>query len=663
MFSKPTIRPVGIGDLKVIRQKLVRYEAGEVAHIENVMAGENRSRDHLRVREFEETFTLEEERAEESQRDLQSTERFELQSEIEKTVKSESSLEAGTDISAGYGPVQVSARLGFQTHDSREESDKQASRYAKEITERTLSKLTERRQEERVTRTLERFEEKNHHGFTNLNGTNASGIYRWVDKYYRAKVHNYGQRLMYEFFVPEPASFYLFAKIHHHQNSIIPEKPEPPTVRVPPPPTHPPRPGPTRTLTRTLAPGLINRHNYLTLVQNYDVEGVEPPPPSQTIVSTTISRHFPSPLEWWSLVNDELEIPKGYEASEFYRIMWLNPIQPETDDSPELASALTMRTSSELAYVIGGSYDQIRFTESGGTVAQRSEMPDSVVDYKGVTGNLSFGICGRGYQSFVAEISVICRLTVEAFQKWQLATYNAIMNAYRKAVMDYEEKVAALEIQRGGAFGGNNPELNRETERQELKKACITLWTTHTYDDQPGIIHTPNSDIPANYPEINQANMQANAEQMAFVEEVFEWRNMTYEFLPYYWGRKAAWIDLLAMESEDPVFEQFLRAGAARVLIPVKPVYAEAVLYYQLTGEIREYDDVPLLSDVDDPDTELYNKFLLELGPVSEEEELEIEREVEISPDDKDAWMMKVPTTLIWLQSDTDLPNLESTEA
>ncbi len=61
----PTIKPLGIGDLKVVKQKLVRYEAGEVAHIENVMAQETRSRQHRRLRQFEEIVELEQEREEE----------------------------------------------------------------------------------------------------------------------------------------------------------------------------------------------------------------------------------------------------------------------------------------------------------------------------------------------------------------------------------------------------------------------------------------------------------------------------------------------------------------------------------------------------------------------------------------------------------------------
>ena len=110
---KPIIKPLGIGDLKVVKQKLARYEAGEVAHIENVMARETRKRTHRHLRQYEEVTVLEQERIEENLRDLQSTERFELQTESQRTIKNEMSFQAGLDVSASYGPVSLSAFAKF----------------------------------------------------------------------------------------------------------------------------------------------------------------------------------------------------------------------------------------------------------------------------------------------------------------------------------------------------------------------------------------------------------------------------------------------------------------------------------------------------------------------------------------------------------------------
>ncbi len=125
--------PSGIGDLKVVKQRLARYEAGEVAHIENIMAHETRSRDHRRLRQLEEISVIETERTEETTRDLQSTERFELQNESKRTIKSETRFEAGVEVSAGFGPVKTNASAKYASNTSKEEADSQSTRYAKNI--------------------------------------------------------------------------------------------------------------------------------------------------------------------------------------------------------------------------------------------------------------------------------------------------------------------------------------------------------------------------------------------------------------------------------------------------------------------------------------------------------------------------------------------------
>ena len=44
--SGSNVRPLGIGDLKVVKQNLLRYEASEVAHVENVLKGQEKERLH-----------------------------------------------------------------------------------------------------------------------------------------------------------------------------------------------------------------------------------------------------------------------------------------------------------------------------------------------------------------------------------------------------------------------------------------------------------------------------------------------------------------------------------------------------------------------------------------------------------------------------------------
>jgi hypothetical protein len=619
---KPDIKPLGVGDLKVVKQRLARYEPGEVAHIENVLASEHRGREHRRLRQVEEIVTLEQEREQETRRDLQSTERFELQIESQRTIKSDTSQQAGLELSAQYGPfVKLSAYGKFASTQAKEESDRNATKYAKEITDKTMSRLLERVRQERTTRTLEEVEEKNEHGFDNKDGNNITGVYRWVDKYYRLKVVNYGKRLMYEFFVPEPGTFELFATRYRYENQVLPEKP-----------TAPLAPGTyvKGTVIRHLQASDITRTNYLLLAAEYGAEGIEPPPPECVVVSKPFSREFqPVFANVAAFSNDELEIPAGYRA-DYGAYIW---------------ASLAPGGGASAGKILVG-VNTIDLSVAGRGLKFNGEVRS--IPFSGQTTN--FG-------ALAINIQVFCQVIPEYFQRWQLNTFNAIISAYNKKLLDYEEKLAAAQIQQGVNIEGNNPDINREIERQSLKKACMTLWTAYNFDNLPGISHSPTAATPGNYPELNRINAMANATRMEFLEEAFEWNNMTYELYPYFWARKQTWLENSGVKSSDPLFERFLKAGAARVVVPVRPSSTEAVLYYQLTGIIWPGGPVPALSGISDPDVPLYNGYLKDMAGV--EDVVDLDKDVTIDKDDPESYLVKVPTDLVWLQANSELPDFE----
>jgi hypothetical protein len=115
---------------------------------------------------------------------------------------------------------------------------------------------------------------------------------------------------------------------------------------------------------------------------------------------------------------------------------------------------------------------------------------------------------------------------------------------------------------------------------------------------------------------------------------------------------------VLSLEDPDPLFEAFLTAGAARVLVPVHPAFAHAVLYFQLTGLIWPGGSVPALYPDSDPEVRTYNAYLRELGDPDANDDAD--KEVPIDKADPDTWLVKVPTTLVWLQPDSKLPNFEA---
>jgi hypothetical protein len=611
---KPLVRPLGIGDLKVTKQRLIRYAAGEVAHIENILASENRSREHRRLRQVEEITVLEREREEESRRDLQSTERFEMESETQRTIRSETTFEAGIELSGGFGPVSVTAYAKYANNESAEESDTNSTKFAKEVVDKSVARLVERVREERRARTLEEVEETNKHGFENDSRANITGVYRWVDKFYRQKVVNYGKRLLYEFVVPEPAAFYLFAQRFNYESKVLPVKPSPPTI-----------PGTSLELT----PAAITRGNYLALIKQSGATRVEPPPQERIIITKPLSREIPQDGTNWAFTNEDLAIPKGYCAEYgFYRVYFT------WRGNPAAKAGILLIGNKRIAI---DDYPPLDFD------AEIDRIP----------------ISGTGYdiRTFAINIEVACVLLSEAYERWQIAVYDAVMTAYQQALLDYEERLAAAQIQQGVNIEGNNPELNREAEKEELKRACLTLWAGPGANVLDAISHLPSAPVPNNYPVILRNQAIQNAERIEFFERAFDWRNIAYELHPYFWGRDETWLDRSAIRSTDPLLERFLKAGAATVTVPAQPSYTEAVLWYQLTGDIWSGGPVPALESTGDSDAVLYNSYLAELA--DETDVVGIEADLEVAPDDPDAWIVRVPTTLVWLQAGPDLPELE----
>lgn len=602
------IRPLGIGDLLLVRQELQRYVTGEVAHIENALKGEIRSRVHSRMRETEETIITETERLEETEKDLQTTERFELHKETQKTIEKEWSIDAGVSVTAGFGPVSVSAHADFALGQSMSETNSTSSTIAKDITDRSIARLKQRSREERTRRTLERFEEKNEHGIDNKAGSgHVVGVYRWVDKIYKHRLVNYGKRLMFEFIIPEPAAFYVFLQAHRAKSGITMKKPSPPTVSG-----------------EALTPALLQRDNYQHLLATYSVRDAEPCP-AETIKLSVAVADAAAPgtgtLVEYAKTFEKLQIPEGRVGHTVYGHGWWHG-------------------SNVKVYIAGSAWGKHHA--------------------KGVEGVVPISVMGK-LSRFNINIVVECLLTPQAFEAWQLKTYEAIMAAYERQLADYQEHVASVNIQSAIQIEGNNPGVNRKIERDELRKGVLRQLTNNFSATRVNGTWRYNETFNAmrgnqeyGYPEADVATSIVEGRIIQFFEQAFEWNNLTYRFYPYFWGRKENWDTNYLISDPDPQFMEFLRAGAARVIVPVHPLYNETVLHYLATNEIWNGGKPPT---IDDP---LYVSIVDELKADSG---AELDEELPACTIDSgvpcqvDEWEVKLPTTLVYLQEDAVLPD------
>lgn len=616
--TRGAVEVVGIQDLLIVRQKLVEYRSGEISHVENVLRGETKSATHRQLNRTELTTVQESEREQEIVRELQTTDKHELQTQAGRVIEDNRRLEAGVTVTASYGPVNVEAHGNYASDTSTQESRSSASTFAREVISRSLDRIRERLLS-RVTRTeLSEVEITNVRGFDNAGSPqhNVSGIYRFVDKFYEAQIVNYGKRLMLELMVPEPGAFYRYAAGKKPAAAIGAPRPE--------------APGFCRNgVFHPLSPADLQPESYLCLVAKYNVKNVSAPSPRYLRVSDVLKLKLEASGEPISFAesNDSFKVPEGYVPKGVrYAISGGNTHSATSKGSGHDDIMLAVVTvagqrvfrlyRSEIGEAGGEDYwpDLEQVIEWGnplsnveknfkgymhGSLEGELALPASAPG-AGDADGVKVSLAGHSTLplSVAIHYSVLCERSQSKFQQWQIDTFNAIMDAYGVLKSDYDDAQVAQQGAAEALLASQNPALNRQIEQRELKKFSISILTGQQYESFNAMEEHYQTGIP-------QIDLQDAAEEGRFVrffEQAIEWRNMTYLFYPYFWGRKQRWAETSTTKDADPLFEQFLQAGYARVWVPVRPGF-EAVLvhYIECGGEPWTEKDAPIAPGSGEP--------------------------------------------------------------
>lgn len=616
------IKPIGIGDLKVVKQWLTQYDAGEVAHIENVLKGESKKRVHRRLDRREDILAVETEKTEETERETQTTDRFELKQETESTIQQDLSVQLGTSVSAKYGMVEFAANGSFAFSQSSTESRRNSANFAKDIVDRSLSKIQRRVREERTSKNLHEIEETNEHGLGNIGGDkHVSGIYHWVDKHYQAQVFNYGKRMMFEFIIPEPAAFYKYAEEHNRQQDkeiSAPVKPAFPALNI----------------------SSIDNTTVDTYSVKYNLSDLEPMPATE--IQRTVVLQL-SDLKDAATKEIFIEIPENYIAVSAISSGAIVNAHRAGDGTPGFSG-------NRLYIAIGGTQVQVNSDN-----AYHVDFANVSLAISNVSNKANFTVLTDNVKSYTVNLALKCVLTDAAKRKWQIKTYADIMDAYGKLLTiyqselaDYEEKLNEAGAGQGIQITGKNPLINADIIKNELKKHSITLiakeFDTDTSDDTAfdamKYANPPLSD----FPRIDIEDAKGEGKLIQFLEQAFEWAQISYLLYPYFWGNKNKWEKAQTFyDEEDPLFGKFLQAGAARVLVPVRTAYEIAVLHFLYTREPWNGGPAP----------GLYDSLYL---PIHEELHNQ-QDDLNGAVPEGEPWDVTVPTTLVYLKDSTsELP-------
>jgi hypothetical protein len=531
----PRFGKLGLGELMVVRQNLKAYAALDVAHIENILQGESKEREHRRKRLTEETFFTESETEVEEERDTQTSERFELRSEVQEEVKETFKFDAGVKVTAKLGPfveLEADARFGYEN--AKTEGRKKATQYSRETTERASTRFAERVLERRERRLVEEVEELNRHAIDATSaGRNITGIYQWVNKIYEAQVFNYGLREMYEFFLPEPATFYI--------GSLVSKGLSDGEAPTPPPPF-------------TVSPSILNRSNYQYYTALYGASSV-PAPPEE-------------------FVKVDLAQAGG-------------PLDFESSEDGNVAAAFSIKLTDGYEY-FGYSWNA-RYTYRG----DNFDFVVSVSDAFGDPGSVPVWVKGHRIVSWAVWVHITCRVTETLMDDWRLKAWEAMRDGHAQLQREYEEKIAAAAVQQGVEITGRNPLSNERIIRDEIQRQCISAMANKSPAGNNGVSGMPGN-VTVDWEKAYKKGLYTR-----FMHQAFEWENVSFIFYPFFWARKSRWLELFNIEDTDPDFQAFLQSGMARVVVPVRPGFEHHVEHFRRTGEVWSGAQPPTIGDPD----------------------------------------------------------------
>lgn len=612
---------ISIGDFLKVEQELKCYQPGEIAHIENVLKGESKTHETRRLERTEDRYSYESDSNTEEERDVQTTDRFEMEKATEKVIDTDTSLEAGINVTAKYGMVELSSNLAFSTGISTHDAQKSAISYAKNVTERARSKVSKSVKESRSSTTIREFEDKNQH-ILKAEDAHTVGIYRWVDKIYKTRLVNYGRRLMIRFDIPEPSAFHIYAS--YHANSLSGE------VRMP---VHPAEMKIDNQKLTSFQ--VISEDNYALWAAAYNAE-VSPPPKEFIHIGLSIDNKDGNEIKMVSEriatgEKESLVIPAGYK-----------PLSAHVRADFQ-AGATPGGWPMAIIYVGNSGFFFSADPNIQASQRRAALQEDINFEYQHFADNkvpIVYRITNS--DNLISTIVLKCTRSEESMLKWKMDVYKAIMQAYEGQKADAENKISQMKAMKGVQISGKNPLRNRETIQNNLKRSCIEMVRAYNRPFQHHLPHMQGStpsvtgdwgEMPVLY---NPYTAIQEGKYVHFMERCFEWSQMTYVFHPFFWARKDWWSKLYSLEDTDPLFTNFLQAGSASVVVPVNIGFEKQLMYFIRTGKLWLGADTPVI------DAELDEYITTELGDADPTADPTVEA----------CWDMRLPTNLVILQED-----------
>lgn len=609
------LEPVGRTDLLLVRQVTIGYRRAEIAHVENVLIGEKRERDHTkRILTRDELFESSETESEETS-DLQTTDSSELSNEVSKVVSED--LRAEGSVSVTYrGATEVVAKAAGSFEKSTENAAKAATEYATEIVDRAVKRLVERTKRESKSLFEQEIVEENRHHFAGKDtDDHITGVYQYLERVSRAKIFSYGERDLYDILVPEPAALIWNLAIPSGDDAgdSIDE--------------------PDHDLFNSLT--LDNIESKMEeIIRSFKVVNFPQAPEEAKTISVPFSD---SQVDGRSdnnvyVMHVTKQIDEGYVVVRAECTVYA---EMEGDNNKPFGS-----------FTIGEETREWKLAPNNSGHRNPEFLFDPPIPP--INGpEVGIAINVENHFSTTGNIVIYLALTDDKRREWQLEAYSRVAERYEQMRRDSELSLIREEATQPVAEDNLPVGARRRLKKlvhDELQRAAIGIIRNAPVKFK---LMSELSIEGLSFPITNLDKLKSDEPVIRFLQQAFEWEHLSWVLYPYFWGRRdgqVGWSRTIVQDHPDPDFAAFLNSGAARLQISVRPGFENLVKHFMETGEAFEGDGLPQMGDAG------YVPFIDEqinsLGGPGDE--------VAWPPQDPIQWDVISPTPLILVRSVTE---------
>jgi len=622
-------RFAGIGDVRTVYQKSKSYALGDVAKITNLVAGEKKNYSYESLESNHDEKTYEKECLDDQSSESISHLITELNNEVKNVIANDEQDLNATGLTPSYDNLGLVINGVSDTVWTETMSDALlAQQYARNITDRASDSVKNKVADLRLSRHYTEIRRRTNTEINNSeNSKPVNAIYRWVDLIHHFEMKPRGRALIMEFMVSEPATNFCQSLLDYNDIPII-------------------QPNDDSLFSDATNYTKITPTNYMTYQAKFDAPEM-PKPPAETIQISLEKSNREG-----SVISGCLKVPSGYKVKTGSKLNIVvsdesklftgyvgetdnisHSKTPSTQNVNALAHQQQMDSSanstnkneiSTVSLSQGGSKNAPFLPIPTPTPIKVPDPIPAIYSDTFVVGDnedINFAFVCHAIQ-YSIDISIVCEADTSStsnypqlLDAWQQDVFRRLQTAYQQQVIEYNHQYnqRLLKASRG---------RTRIVERNSLTTEALEILTAGLGDSSP--------------------------ETLRFLQRSFLWGEMAYQFFPWESGEKPnnqQWYgQQTSPQNNDSLFEAFLNAGSARVLIPINPRVITEALFTILFNQV--WDGLPGNSITSTQGAMILQEVSKPLDGLDNMHEHGVDL----------CWTKRIPTAHTYLQENSELP-------